>query len=131
MSQETREVEPAQLRTVFDQFSLQYAGYDVTIEVVGQDIGDQIEAEHLPLASLTYDDKDDTFIVAVGGRDARYPVVLRHMIEHPREVYAQSLDDQTPLAIEVTGSDGTQTIVTLHRPPALPPPGATTAAPSE
>jgi hypothetical protein len=131
MSQNTQdkyEVAPEELRELFDRLSQEHEGYNVTIEVVSRDLGDQYEAEKLPLAYLAYDEKDDTFIVAVGGRDGRYPV-LRHMIEHPKQVMASTLDEQTPWAIDVVAADGTQTIVTLHRPPALPPPGQTTAAP--
>ena len=105
----------------FETVTKDAEGYDVTIEVVGPELGDQLEAEKLPLAYLAYDNKDDVFIVAVGGRDRRYPV-LRHMIEHPQKILADNLTADTPWAVEVVGSDGDQTIVTLHRRPALPPP---------
>jgi hypothetical protein len=43
------------------------------------------------------------------------------MIEHPDKILADSRAADTPWAVEVVGSDGDQTIVTLHRRPALPP----------
>jgi hypothetical protein len=104
----------------FETLTKEAEGFDVTIEVVGPELGDQFEAEKLPLAYLAYDNKDDVFIVAVGGRDRRYPV-LRHMIEHPDKILADSRAADTPWAVEVVGSDGDQTIVTLDRRPALPP----------
>jgi hypothetical protein len=109
-------------REFFEKLSKEFEGYDVTIEVVGQDIGDQVEAEKLPLNYLAYDDKDDAFIVAVGGTTGRYPVVLRHIVEHPKQIWAEPLTPTTPWAIDVIGPDDTQTIVTLRLRPALPPP---------
>ena len=53
-------------------------------------------------------------MVAVGGKDQRYPVVLRHLIHHPREL----LVDQHPqgAALKVTDEFGTTTLVSLLRP---------------
>jgi hypothetical protein len=84
------------------------------------DFGDQVEAERLPLAYIEYDDKDDVFIVGVGGRESRYPVVLNHMIPHPKTILVDSSIPTMAMAIDVIDSEGRQTIITLHRPPALP-----------
>ena len=99
-----------QWQQFFDKLTHDYENFDVTIEVLSRDLGDQVEAERLPLAYLAYDEKDDAFIVAVGGRDGRYPVQLRHIIEHPRTIYADELTDETPWAIDVIGPDGTASI---------------------
>jgi hypothetical protein len=111
-----------QWRQFFDKLTQDYEGFDVTIEVLSPDLGDQVEAERLPLASLAYDERDDAFIAAVGGQDRRYPVQLRHIIEHPRAIYSDELTDETPWVIDVIGPDDTQTIITIRRRPALPPP---------
>jgi hypothetical protein len=122
-SQETLELERDDWRPFFDTLTKEFQGYDVSIEVLSQDYGDQVEAEKLPFTSIAYDDKDDVVIIAVGGKDGRYPVELRHMIEHPQRVLADSLTPEVPWAIEVVGADGSRTIVTLRLRPALPPPG--------
>ena len=107
----------------FDELTHDYEGFDVTIEVLSPDLGDQVEAERLPLAYLAYHERDDAFIVAVGGgQDRRYQVQLRHIIEHPRAIYSDDITDETPWAIDVIGPDDTQTIITIRRRPALPPP---------
>ena len=92
-----------------DRLSAEYAGYDVTIEV-----GDNQLVERLPFDHVTYDHKDDVLVVAVGGKDQRYPVVLRHLIHHPRELVV----DQNPqgAALKVTDESGTTTLVSLVRP---------------
>ena len=97
-----------------DRLSAEYAGYDVTIEVLAPDLGDNPMVERLPFDNVTYDHKDDVLVVAVGGRDQRYPVVLRHLIDHPRELVV----DQNPrgAALKVTDEAGTTTLVSLLRP---------------
>ena len=97
-----------------DRLSAEYPGYDVTIEVLGPDVGDNQMVERLPFDHVTYDHKDDVLVVAVGGKAQRYPVVLRHLIHHPREMVV----DQNPqgAALKVTDESGTTTLVSLVRP---------------
>ncbi len=97
-----------------DRLSAEYAGYDATIEVLASDIGDNPMVERMPFDHVTYDHEDDVLVVAVGGREERHPVVLRHLIDHPREL----LVDQNPegAALKVTDVSGTTTLVSLLRP---------------
>ncbi|HZQ29095.1 MAG TPA: DUF5335 family protein [Acidimicrobiales bacterium] len=121
-SRETLELARDDWRPFFETLTKEFQGHDATIEILSRDYGDQVEAEHLPFASITYDDKDDVVIVAVGGKDGRYPVELRHMIEHPQRILADSLTPEVPWAIEIVGTDDTRTIVTIRLRPALLPP---------
>ncbi|MEA2612652.1 MAG: hypothetical protein QOI52_611, partial [Chloroflexota bacterium] len=52
-------------------------------------------------------------IIAVGGNSPRFPVVLRHMIWHPREDDVTSGADLT--AMKVTDADATETLVSFHQ----------------
>jgi hypothetical protein len=122
MSQVRTDLPRDQWRGFFENLTKDFEGYDVSIEVVDREYGDELEAERLPLAVLEYDDRDDAFIVAVGGRDSRIQVVLRHIIEHPQQVIATPLSPEHPWAVEVVEQDGTRTIVALHQRVALPPP---------
>jgi hypothetical protein len=106
----------------FEAVTKERDGQLVTIEVVDQTYGDQLEAEKLPFAYIEYDKKDDVFIVGVGGKDSRYPVVLRHMVSHPTRILVDGTVPGLVWAIDVFEDDGTQTIVTLDQAPALPPP---------
>jgi hypothetical protein len=98
----------------------EHEGQDVTIEVVSVDFGDQLEAEKIPFSYVEYDHHDDVVIVAVGGTNSRYPVVLRHFIEHPRRIFITSSVPNASLALDVEAVDGSKTVVTFHRRPALP-----------
>ena len=98
--------------------SQEHEGDLVSLDVPALEFGDDIEAERLPLAYLEYDRHDDAVSVAVGGRDGRYPVVLRHAIAHPSKVVvAMPGPDDSPV-LYVSGADGRTTVITLHRAPA-------------
>ena len=86
----------------------------MTIEVLDPEVGDNPMVERMPFDNVTYDHKDDVLVVAVGGKDQRYPVVLRHLIHHPRELVV----DQDPhgATLEVTDESETTTLVSLLRP---------------
>jgi glycosyltransferase involved in cell wall biosynthesis len=91
-------------------------GDEVTIEVLSRDFGDGLEVQRLPLASLAYDPKDDVAIVAIGGRDSRIPVVLRHLVTHPQQIVAEAVAPDDDLVVEIVDGDGDRTFVTLHHP---------------
>lgn len=91
---------------------------DVTIEVVGEDVGDQIEAQRLPWNGLTYDADKDVVELSVGGREA-VPVVLRHQVEDPSKVWVEEVDGIVR-ALSIQAADGPQTIVRFHDRKALP-----------
>jgi hypothetical protein len=108
----------------FNDLSRDFAGWDVTLEVLGQDGSEDlhaVEAERLPLAYMEYDHKDDVVIIAVGGQDARFPV-LRHLIDKPQQVYADVLSPAMPWAVLVVAQDGGRTLATVHERTALPRP---------
>ncbi|MET9176406.1 DUF5335 family protein [Streptomyces misionensis] len=99
-------------RSMLDEVTDAHSGELVTIEVVGPSIGSQHEAERLPFSYLTYDPKDDVVVVAVGGQSARYPVVLRHMVPHPKEVDV-STPDAAEAAVRVVDPEDTATLITF------------------
>jgi hypothetical protein len=104
-----------------DDFTKIHRGDAVTIEVVDKTFGDQVEvAERLPFAYIEYDRKDDVVVVAVGGQTARFPVVLRHMIQHPQQIFIYPPRPTPAETVDVTDAEGTQTVVTVHARPALP-----------
>jgi hypothetical protein len=104
---------PVEWRDFLEQMTREHEGDEVTIEVLSPEIGDQEEAEKLAFSYLEYDHKDDVVIVAVGGRDARYPV-LRHLINHPRKILVDPPRPDAGRAVDIEDGEGTHTIVTLH-----------------
>jgi hypothetical protein len=56
--------------------------------VASLDLGDQTQAEWLPLLGITYDPRDDVVDIALDGLD--------HMIRKPRETTKDSVDAVLP-----------------------------------
>ena len=54
----------------------------VEVEVIGLDVGDQVEAEWVPLLGVTYDPKSDSLFVQTSTGAG----MLDHSIDSPREV---------------------------------------------
>lgn len=96
-----------------DRLTADHVGHDVAIEVLDADGGDNSLVERLPFDGITYDRKDDVVVISVGAGAPRYPVVLRHFIDHPTEI----LFDLIPqgAALKITDSSGTTTLVSLLR----------------
>jgi hypothetical protein len=98
---------------LLDELTLVRTGDDVTIELLDAEFGDELEAERMPLAYIEYDEHADEASVGVGGRDGRYPVVLRHSIEHPSSILTDSKPPMLPLIVQIVGADGSETLVTV------------------
>jgi hypothetical protein len=108
-----RKLEKAEWRPFFDRISKALIGKRAEIEIASLALGDQIEAEWLPLIGIAYDPKDDILEIALDGLD--------HLIPHPREIYV----DQTGIlmsSLEVIDGDGVSQIVHLRDPLMLPAP---------
>lgn len=111
-----QQIEKSGWTVFFDIFSRTLVGKRAEVEVASLDIGDQIEAEWLPLIGITYDHKDDIVEIALEGVD--------HMIHAPREIYVD-FDLGRLIALEVVNADGVRQIIKLKDSLTPPPPGQT------
>jgi hypothetical protein len=100
-------------KVFFDAMSKVLPGKQAEVEVASLDVGDQIDAEWVPLIGIIYDHKDDLVEVALEGLD--------HMILKPSEIFVD-YGVGGLVAIEVIDADGTQQIIKLKDPLALPAP---------
>src|SRR5215211_7396367 len=114
MTTEISAAQRAEWQRQLDELTKEQEGKWVTVEVLDPTYGDQTEVERLPFAYAAYDPKDDVVFVAVGGNSPRFPVVLRHMIWHPREVDVSTNGDRA--ALKVTDVEGTTTLVGFYPP---------------
>jgi len=115
----TTELDRSTWTAYFDRLTQSAPRLDVTIELLGAELGDQIEATSLPLGELAYDAREDVLEIALGGRDRRLPVVLRHRIDAPRAIQALGRGDGLPSAIAIDAADGTRTLLRLVERPEL------------
>ena len=116
---DTTEVPKTSWLQALESLTREHQGDVVTIEVASSDFGDQLEAEELPFAYVEYDPHDDAVSVGVGGRDGRFPVVLRHVIETPKSLAIDVSGSDESTAIAAVAPDGSETIITLRARPAL------------
>jgi len=116
MSTTTQELDADRWHEYFDSLSSSIEGMLVTIEIMGEDVGDQTDVERMPLQAISYDPKDDVLEVALGGRGVRYPIVLRHFISSPQTISVEESSSITPTAVLVTDAEGVRTLIRLFEP---------------
>jgi hypothetical protein len=116
----TQELPRDTWRRYFDELSETLGTVEATVEVVGEDIGAQVEAERLVLTGLTYDSKDDIFVIGLDAPGGP-PEDLERMVDHPERIFV-AVGDAPPveMTIDIHDADSRQTIIRVERVPALP-----------
>jgi hypothetical protein len=109
----TRKLDKRHWHTFFDGVSKLLEGKQAEIEVASLALGDQVEADWLPLLGIAYDPKDDLVEVALEGLD--------HLIPSPREIYVENGIEGLS-SLEILDAEGNRQIVKLRDELALPPP---------
>jgi hypothetical protein len=112
----TRKLDKKEWRTFFDGVTTLLEGKQAEIEVASLRLGNQVQAEWLPLLGIVYDPKDDIVEVALEGLD--------HMIPSPREIYVQD-GTEGVTALEIVDADEVRQLVKLRDPVMLPAPPQT------
>jgi hypothetical protein len=100
-----RKLDKKEWQTYFDRISKGLEAEEAEIEVMSLTLGDQHEAEWLPLLGITYEPKGDMLGVAFEGLD--------HMIPKPREIW---VDEQNRgiASVEIIDAAGIRQIVKLR-----------------
>jgi hypothetical protein len=105
----------------FNDAANRFDGWSTTIEVIGQDIGDQPEADGLPLTGLSYDragsEAGDIMIGA--GSPAAF---IEHHVNSPKTVQVMEAAPGKETDIQIESADGTTTLVHLRPRADLPRP---------
>ena len=118
MTSNDEEIQRNAWQATLEALTVQHEGDLATIEVADLDLGDQTEVERIPFSYIEYDPHDDAVSIGVGGLDGRYPVMLRHAIEHPQNILIHTSKAGT-VTIDIPSSNGTTTLVTLSALPEL------------
>lgn len=119
MSTTTRNLGAEEWVEYLDSISSSIEGMLVTIEVMSEQLGDQIDVERLPLQAIGYDPRDGMLEISVGGRGVRFPVLLRHFISAPQTISVEEAGPFSPSAILVTDGSGVRTLIRLYEPAEL------------
>ena len=102
-----RKLAKSEWNKYFDAMSRPLESRQAEIEVASLAVGDQVEADWLPLLGITYDPKDDILEVALEGVD--------HLIEKPREINVDDTGVELN-SVEIVDADGDRQIVRLREP---------------
>ncbi|MGH9427898.1 MAG: DUF5335 family protein [Terriglobia bacterium] len=108
----TREIPRDEWTKFFDNLSRRQEGWEVTLEVFGPDIGDQVEERHMFLAGVTAEvaDEGDKIEIMVGGKPSGH---VTHMITAPTQVELQQTDLGVDSTLLIKSADGTSTLLHL------------------
>jgi Family of unknown function (DUF5335) len=107
---ETKQITPDRMEAYFDGFSKRFLQKDnrtADVEVLGMDLGDQIEGEGVRLIGITYEPNTRELDVELEGGDLRS--------FKPKEVWAIEEDDGFIRALEIVRDDDTKEIVRVRR----------------
>jgi hypothetical protein len=111
----TREVPRDEWKRFFDNLSRKQEGWEVTLEVFGPEIGDQIEERHMFLAGITAEltdkDKGDMIEIMIGGKPGDH---VTHTIAAPILVELQQTDLGIDSALRIKSADGTTALLYLR-----------------
>lgn len=109
---QTREISSNDWQSFFNQVSKALQGKLIKIEVDSLELGSQVEVDQLSLNGLTYDKKDDAFVIS---SDA-----IEHVFHSPQQIFATDGSDGIN-SLKVHSVDGTEQIINFVEALALPP----------
>ena len=108
---QTKEIQQSEWPEFFDNFSRKHQGTPVNIEIIGPDIGDQIEENGLALEGITVEWDEvspNTIMIMVGARADDH---ITHSINRPTQV-SVGTDKGADFALAIKGADGS--LALLH-----------------
>ena len=107
---DTREIPRSEWQDFFTSFSVEHDEHVVAVEVMGSEIGAQVEGRELRLRGISpgqnYEDADLALMF-----DALDGTHLTHMVAKPSHVWLRQTPGRTDEAIEIQSADGTTTLV--------------------
>jgi hypothetical protein len=121
METTTQEIARVDWLAALEGLSQRLRGCATTIEIVGSDIGDQIEVEGAALQGLSFDpvgSEAGSILVELGDTPDDYMV---HHVHRPRTVRVAELT-QGETSIQIETESGETTLISLRPRTGLPPP---------
>jgi hypothetical protein len=106
----TTEIPRQQWIKFFDDFSKKHEGWIVTMEVLGQDLGDQEQTATMKLIGVSADVKDRESRVEIIAGD-RPDAHLTRIINSPKRVWLKQPEEVGHESIEVESEEGISTLL--------------------
>jgi hypothetical protein len=111
----------------FADFKRDNRGAHARLEVIGEDVGYQIEAENRPFDGISTDIKDGEHAVWIAFRSTPADH-LTHGVQSVAAVWVRPPSSHAGASLEIVAKDGTKTVLELSRPEAYAIPPATRQA---
>jgi Family of unknown function (DUF5335) len=115
----TKEIPKNEWPEFFDTFSRQHEGWLVTLEILGSEIGAQVEERELAFEGIV-DEWDEVqgnqIAIMIGAKPDDH---VTHSISHPTQVSLEQTDEGADAALAIKSSDGV-TALLRFRSPMLP-----------
>jgi hypothetical protein len=111
-------IEPGQWAAFLARFTRDYRGAHATIEVLGNDVGDQVMTDDRPFDGITADVKDGerSVWITFGSTLEEH---LAHGIHNVRTIRMGPPPAQAATVLEIEAQDGVRTLLTVSRPEAF------------
>jgi hypothetical protein len=107
--QDTTEIPRNTWDQFFTRFSNDHETQFVAVEVMGRDIGAQVEGRALLLSGISKADPEcESLALTFDSVDGDH---LTHMVNKPTHIWVQRAPDKTDEALEIEAADGTRTLV--------------------
>lgn len=107
---QSHEIPSDQWVPFFNDLSKRHQGEHVSIELMGRDIGDQLEAQDQSLLGITVDPPSGAFkIEVIVGESSG--INIAHEIAHPIHVRLAQADDGRDAALEIEPDGGPRTLL--------------------
>lgn len=101
----TQEILREEWARYFEEFSRRHEGWLVTVEILGLDIGDQVQVRNLPLEGIVVErsDNGDEMTVIAGSRPGAR---ISHTITAPSRVWVKQNEQGADEALEIESPSG-------------------------
>jgi hypothetical protein len=108
---QAQEIPQEQWSEFFDAFSARHEGAQVSIEVMGAEIGDQRLGHGLRLRGASFDRGDEqlALMFETASRED-----FAHAIAHPTHIWLDRGDGRADQTLQVEAADGTRTLVAIR-----------------
>jgi hypothetical protein len=115
MAAETREIPREEWGSHFDDFSRELPELVAHVEVLGDEVGAQTEAESPRLTGITYDRGDDILVIGLDSIGGTTNEDLEHIVYAPQTITVAEGDGDT-VVYDIQDAEQTQTILRLQPP---------------
>jgi hypothetical protein len=117
------EIERGEWQNYLQEFSKRNTGRTARLEVIGEEIGAQPEAEKLPLEGVTFETKGpqaSTVEIMLGTPGASEMRHLTHTVSQVERIFPKLGPDGREEALDIESADGTRTLLVFEALVALP-----------